>query len=179
MVEFLELTCRVFCYNYQFVKFGVHKLLFFTIDESLQMEKPASLRRDKTDVFDSDIQATPEFRTFVAGKLSEILDKSLLMDESDRPDQPSKKKDSKSRHQGVKLFSASKSYFSPKETSDKHQTKFKTRPDLLAHRKQLKSEEAENEAFKSMAVTPEWVLEQHGVHYKGPDESRSKIITEL
>ena len=91
----------------------------------------------------------------------------------------SKKKDSKSRHQGVKLFSASKSYFSPKETSDKHQTKFKTRPDLLAHRKQLKSEADENEAFKSMAVTPEWVLEQHGVHYKGPDESRSKVITEL
>ena len=144
------------------------------------MEKPASLRRDKTEVFDSDIQATPEFRTFVAGKLSEIIDKSLLMDESSKKsDQQSKKKNSKSSQEGVKLFSASKTYFSPKEISDKNQTKVKTRPDLLAHRKQLKNEEDENEAFQSVAVSPEWVLEQHGVHYKGPDESRSKVITEL
>ena len=42
-----------------------------------------------------------------------------------------------------------------------------------------KNEDDENEAFKSVAVSPEWVLEQHGVHYKGPDESRSKVITEL
>ena len=65
--------------------------------------------------------------------------------------------------------------------SDKHQTKVNTRPDLLAHRKQLKTEEDEIEAFKSVAVSPKWVLEQEGVHYKGPDESRNtrKVIKEL
>ena len=38
------------------------------------------------------------------------------------------------------------------------------------------SKAQENEAFKSVAVSPEWVLEQRG-YYKGPDES--KLITEM
>ena len=83
---------------------------------------------------------------------------------------------------GVKLFSASKDFFIPKDTSEEDtiDIKNKSRPDLLAHRKkQFKNESEEHEAFKCVAVSPQWVLEQQGVHYKGPDESKSKVITEL
>ena len=138
-------------------------------------------KRFPASTFDSKIKATPEFRAHVAGKLSEIIDKSLLIEKPiENSNLTNVEEVPKSSDPGVKLFSASKDFFIPKDNSeDKMEIKNKSRPDLLAHRKQFKNESEENEAFKCVAVSPEWVLEQQGVYYKGPDESRSKLITEL
>ena len=74
----------------------------------------------------------------------------------------------------MKLFSKSNTNFKSKPKTEP-KTSSKSKPDLLAHRKKTLSEED----FASVAVSPDWVLNQEGVHYKGPDESRSKVVTEI
>ena len=77
------------------------------------------------------------------------------------------------KNEGIKLFSKSKNVFKSRPVP-KADLKGSP-PDLLAHRKRTFNEED----FQSVAVSPQWVLNQEGVHYKGPDESRSKVITEM
>ena len=143
--------------------------------DSLEVQKPKSQRRDKSEeILNNKIETT--------GKLSEIMDKAIIIENSSEKVSNSSEIDSDQEScdldLGVKLFSASKGAFVPKTIVE---TKIQVRPDLLAHRKLLincdsGSDSEENEAFKSVAVSPEWVLEQRG-YYKGPDES--KLITEM
>ena len=81
------------------------------------------------------------------------------------------------KNEGIKLFSKSKNVFKsrPVPKADLKEDSKGSPPDLLAHRKRTFNEED----FQSVAVSPQWVLNQEGVHYKGPDESRSKVITEM
>ena len=143
--------------------------------DSVEAKKPKSQRRDKSEeILKNEIETT--------GKLSEIMDKAIIIENSSQKvsNLPEIDSDQEScdLDLGVKLFSASKGAFVPKTIVE---TKIQVRPDLLAHRKLLincdsGSDSEENEAFKSVAVSPEWVLEQRG-YYKGPDES--KLITEM
>ena len=143
--------------------------------DSLEAKKPKSQRRDKSEeILNNKIETTE--------KLSEIMDKAIIIENSSQKvsNLPEIDSDQEScdLDLGVKLFSASKGAFVPKTIVE---TKIQVRPDLLAHRKLLincdsGSDSEENEAFKSVAVSPEWVLEQRG-YYKGPDES--KLITEM
>ena len=143
--------------------------------DSLDTKKPKSQRRDKSEeILKNEIETT--------GKLSEIMDKAIIIENSSEKVSNSSEIDSDQEScdldLGVKLFSASKGAFVPKTIVE---TKIQVRPDLLAHRKLLincdsGSDSEENEAFKSVAVSSEWVLEQRG-YYKGPDES--KLITEM
>ena len=143
--------------------------------DSLEAKKPKSQRRDKSEeILNNKIETTE--------KLSEIMDKAIIIENSSQKvsNLPEIDSDQESCDLdiGVKLFSTSKGAFVPKTIVE---TKIQVRPDLLAHRKLLKncdsgSDSEENEAFKSVAVSPEWVLEQRG-YYKGPDES--KLITEM
>jgi hypothetical protein len=78
---------------------------------------------------------------------------------------------------GIKLFANSNRPLVSLEKTEEmeQQTKFRERPDLLAHRKIIHSDQE----FRNIAVSPEWVLEQQGV-YKGPVENdKSKVITEM
>ena len=143
--------------------------------DSLEAKKPKSQRRDKSEEISNNKIETTE-------KLSEIMDKAIIIENSSQQVSNSPEIDSDQEScdldLGVKLFSASKGAFVPKTIVE---TKIQVRPDLLAHRKLLincdsGSDSEENEAFKSVAVSPEWVLEQRG-YYKGPDES--KLITEM
>ena len=84
------------------------------------------------------------------------------------------KESQKGQNDGMKLFSKSKTNFKSKPKTEPKTTS-KSKPDLLTHRKRTLSEED----FASVAVSPDWVLNQEGVHYKGPDESRSKVVTEI
>ena len=141
----------------------------------MEVKKPKSQRRDKSEeILNNEIETT--------GKLSDIMDKAIIIENSSEKVSNSSEIDSDQEScdldLGVKLFSASKGAFVPKTIVE---TKIQVRPDLLAHRKLLincdsGSDSEENEAFKSVAVSPEWVLEQRG-YYKGPDES--KLITEM
>ena len=135
-------------------------------------DKPVSLRRDKNEVIDDNdmLNVTPEYKAHVATKLSGILQKSYKEIHSEIPI-PQDNEDT-----GIKLFTKSKAIFKPKETKSEPSTsKTNERPDLLAHRRKS----PHDEDFQSVAVSPQWVLNQEGVHYKGPDESRSKVVTEL
>ena len=143
--------------------------------DSLEAKKPKSQRRDKSEEISNNKIETTE-------KLSEIMDKAIIIENSSQQVSNSPEIDSDQEScdldLGVKLFSTSKGAFVPKTIVE---TKIQVRPDLLAHRKLLincdsGSDSEENEAFKSVAVSPEWVLEQRG-YYKGPDES--KLITEM
>lgn len=144
-------------------------------NDSLEAKKPKSQRRDKSEeILNNEIETTE--------KLSEIMDKAILIENSLQEVSNSPEIDSDQEScdldLGVKLFSSSKKAFVPKAIVE---TKTQVRPDLLAHRKLIlncdsESDSEENEAFKSVAVSPEWVLEQRG-YYKGPDES--KLITEM
>lgn len=137
-------------------------------------EAKKSGRRDKMaleTVFHSKINATPEFRQFVATKLTGILDQSIKETKTKIVAEEDKKE---TENEGIKLFKNSKNVFIEKEKKEPEVPKI--RPDLLAHRKHS----LENtEDLKSVAVSSQWVLEQRGVYYKGPDESRSKVVTEL
>ena len=143
--------------------------------DSLEAKKPKSQRRDKSEeILNNKIETTE--------KLSEIMDKAITIENSPHKVSNSPEIDSDQEScdldLGVKLFSTSKGAFVPKTIVE---TKNQVRPDLLAHRKLIKdcdsgSESEENEAFKSVAVSPQWVLEQRG-YYKGPDES--KLIIEM
>ena len=127
--------------------------------DSLEAKKPKSQRRDKSEeILNNKIETTE--------KLSEIMDKAIIIENSSQKvsNLPEIDSDQEScdLDLGVKLFSASKGAFVPKTIVE---TKIQVRPDLLAHRKLLincdsGSDSEENEAFKSVAVSPEWVLEQ-------------------
>ena len=84
-------------------------------------------------------------------------------------------KNHKDEKDGIKLFSKSSTSFKEQKVSALSHKQ--VRPDLLAHRKVIKGDI--DEAAKSVAVSPEWVLNQEGVYYKGPDDSRSKLVTEI
>ena len=69
---------------------------------------------------------------------------------------------------GIKLFSHSKSNFAINDVDDEQQIFQGDKPDLLAHRKKSRKK------LESVAVSPEWVLEQKGVY--GPNDTKSKVI---
>ncbi len=123
--------------------------------------------------FKSDIQATPEFRQFVGKKLSEIMDKSIKVVSKDLPDEP---REEQEIEDGVKLLSSSKSFLKLQDSEENELSSKKKRPDLLAHRKD--KEQDKEEAFKAVAVSPQWVLEKQGVY--GPEANKfSKVITKM
>ena len=131
-----------------------------------------SLRRDKIQEnevkFESEIQATPEFRKFVANKLFQVLEGSIRESEISQNTEIESKTES-----GIKLFAKSTKKFIPK-TTEEVPNEIKSRPDLLAHRKKSINDE---KTFQTASVSPQWVLEQQGVY--GPEQNRSKLVTEM
>ena len=148
------------------------------LDKNEEKKKAPSLRRDKAEEFEkfeSYIQATPEFRNFIAGKLSDIFEKSLDYS-SEKPGKQSKQK---SKDNGIKLFKKSTKKFEAKEAVLEDTKVNKKRPDLLEHRKEVF--ENVDKAFESVAVSGSWIKDKKcpSVKYKGRLESKSKIIDKM
>ena len=75
---------------------------------------------------------------------------------------------------GIKLFSHSKSNFAINDVDDEQQIFQGDKPDLLAHRKKSRKKQNSKAQLESVAVSPEWVLEQKGVY--GQNDTKSKLI---
>ena len=100
------------------------------------------------------------------------MDKSIKVVSKDLPDEP---REEQEIEDGVKLLSSSKSFLKLQD-SEENEPSSKKRPDLLAHRKD--KEQDKEEAFKAVAVSPQWVLEKQGVY--GPEANKfSKVITKI